>query len=445
MFIILDGREHFYQWDLNQKLIVDNPEVKEVHFSNIFTEDALVVEVKDGLVDVPNILLQDNLSIRAYAYCGECRTLFEQSFEVLYKTKPADYVYTETEVKSYALLDERITALEQGEPKGIKDSEGSCAIAQAQGGVLNSDGLVTDESVAKGISSTALGARCVANGDSSLAAGYKAITYQVGSVALGSSTAGSKELQDEFQRAYWNAQATANDDSNLEEIYSLISEEDKQKKYGFAFAIGGGSEATGRQSFAGGYLCKAIGNQAVSLGRENTVNGESSTAFGYGNVITGAGTTSFITGYTNECSNQSTFCSGYKNKATEAQATALGRENTASGGQSLATGLQTTASGARAIAGGTGTKATGANSVALGSGSTVSGTNSLAIGGGVEIANNNQIACGVYNVAENKPFIIGNGNATNRKTIFSVDWSGNITIGSTTLTESKLKKLLALI
>ena len=34
MFKILDGREYFYQWDLNQKLIVEDDSINEVHFSN---------------------------------------------------------------------------------------------------------------------------------------------------------------------------------------------------------------------------------------------------------------------------------------------------------------------------------------------------------------------------------------------------------------------------
>ena len=122
MLKIYGDREYFYQWDLNQKLVVAEPSVKEVHFANYFMDEALVVEVKEGLVEVPNIMLQQNLEIKAYGYCGDCHTLFEKTFEVKYKMKPADYVYTETEVKSYALLDKRIKALE--ETGGIQGEKG---------------------------------------------------------------------------------------------------------------------------------------------------------------------------------------------------------------------------------------------------------------------------------------------------------------------------------
>ena len=74
MFKIYDGREHFYQWDLNRKLIVDDPEVKQVHFCNRTDNCSLVCEtyVEDGLtvVNVPNILLQSDWKIRVYAYDG---------------------------------------------------------------------------------------------------------------------------------------------------------------------------------------------------------------------------------------------------------------------------------------------------------------------------------------------------------------------------------------
>lgn len=105
MFKIKDGRENFFfQWDLNQKLIVNDESITEVHFCNKTDDCALVVEVRteDGVrvADVPNVLLQNDWCIRAYAYTGT-HTLVEKRFKVSARSKPADYVYTETEVKSY--------------------------------------------------------------------------------------------------------------------------------------------------------------------------------------------------------------------------------------------------------------------------------------------------------------------------------------------------------
>lgn len=109
MFKIYDGRDHFWQWDLNQKLIVEDPTINEVHFSNRADEDSLPVEVYEEnglrLANVPNIFLQEDLKIKAYGYSVD-HTKHEAWFYVTTKSKPADYVYTETEVKDYnSLLD----------------------------------------------------------------------------------------------------------------------------------------------------------------------------------------------------------------------------------------------------------------------------------------------------------------------------------------------------
>ena len=114
MFTLEDGRETLWQWDINRRIIVNDPKINEVHFCNHISDCALVVEVKDGLADIPNILLQDARPIRAYAYMDDSYTLTEQQFPVKARTKPCDYVYTETEVIQYSALDERIKAIETG-------------------------------------------------------------------------------------------------------------------------------------------------------------------------------------------------------------------------------------------------------------------------------------------------------------------------------------------
>lgn len=104
MFKIYCGKNEFYQWDLNQKLMVSDASVTQVHFCNKTDDCSLVVEVYelDGVrvADVPNILLQNDWTIRAYAYNVD-HTLIEQRFKVNARTKPTDYVYTETEVKNW--------------------------------------------------------------------------------------------------------------------------------------------------------------------------------------------------------------------------------------------------------------------------------------------------------------------------------------------------------
>lgn len=113
MFRIENGREHFYQWDVEQRLIIDDTTITEVHFCNKTEECALVVEVyTEGALrfaNVPNILLQTDWSIRAYAYCNDCYTKQCATFKVMARSKPDDYVYTETEVKRWEDLEARVT------------------------------------------------------------------------------------------------------------------------------------------------------------------------------------------------------------------------------------------------------------------------------------------------------------------------------------------------
>lgn len=115
MFKIYDGRESFYQWDLQQKLIVANPTIKEVHFCNRTEECALICktyEFEGQLVaDVPNILLQNDWRIRVYAYDGQA-TLHEARFDVIKRSKPDLYVYTETEIYNYEDIVNRMENIE---------------------------------------------------------------------------------------------------------------------------------------------------------------------------------------------------------------------------------------------------------------------------------------------------------------------------------------------
>lgn len=109
MFKIYDGREHFFQWDVDRKLIIDDPEIVEVHFTNRTTDYALACAtyVEDGktLVNVPNILLQTDWRIQAYAYDGK-HTKHSACYVVNTRSKPTDYIYTETELLNYKELAE---------------------------------------------------------------------------------------------------------------------------------------------------------------------------------------------------------------------------------------------------------------------------------------------------------------------------------------------------
>lgn len=127
------GRSYFWQWDLCQKLIVDDGcTCKEVHFCNGSSETSLVclIEEADGerFVNVPNILLQEEGMITAYL-CARAEDVAEtklsQHFQVLPRAKPDDYVYTETEVLNYQSL---VTRIDEIERKGVSEEQIAAAV-----------------------------------------------------------------------------------------------------------------------------------------------------------------------------------------------------------------------------------------------------------------------------------------------------------------------------
>lgn len=128
--------------------MVEDTTITEVHFCNKTTPNSLVVEtyIEDGelFANIPNILLQDNWDICVYAYC-DCYTKVEERVKVKARSKPSDYVYTETEVKEWDDLVQRIDEIEK---KGVSDE----VIASAVNQYLTDNPIetgATDEQVAQ--------------------------------------------------------------------------------------------------------------------------------------------------------------------------------------------------------------------------------------------------------------------------------------------------------
>lgn len=133
MLAIYDGREAFYQWDSGQKLLVTHEGVCEVHYKQPGEETALAVNTydQDGqtVADVPNILLQEAGKLTAYIYVcvGDACTIKKAIFTIKPRPKPADYVYTETEVKTYQALEKR---LDEIEANGVSDEQVEKAVTR---------------------------------------------------------------------------------------------------------------------------------------------------------------------------------------------------------------------------------------------------------------------------------------------------------------------------
>lgn len=110
MFAIANERKSLWQWDLNQQLTVAG-DCTEVHYLNRGAPSTLTVAVKDGKADIPNILLQKAGRLVVYAYIIDAQdhhTKVCETFGIAPRPKPAEYVYTETEVKTWSDLQAQI-------------------------------------------------------------------------------------------------------------------------------------------------------------------------------------------------------------------------------------------------------------------------------------------------------------------------------------------------
>lgn len=130
---IADGRTHFWQWDLNQKLHITGAQPCQVHFVQDGSDEVLEVEtVKEAeghfSAPVPNILLQEAKPFALYIYTatedGPCKTVKKNTFHVYEREKPEGYIYEETEVKTWEGLakrcEETLKAAEQAQADATK-------------------------------------------------------------------------------------------------------------------------------------------------------------------------------------------------------------------------------------------------------------------------------------------------------------------------------------
>ncbi len=103
-----NGLDHLFQWDQGQKIKIPDG-VPTVHFK--WGNDAVSFEVVDGWVEIPPELTQKAGYILLWTY-KEDHTLDAARIPVERRPKPADYIYTPTEIKTWESLDKRIDALE---------------------------------------------------------------------------------------------------------------------------------------------------------------------------------------------------------------------------------------------------------------------------------------------------------------------------------------------
>ncbi len=158
MFAIANGRKALWQWDLNQQLTVAG-DCTEVHYLDRGASSTLTVAVKDGKADIPNILLQKAGRLIVYAYIIDAQdhhTKVCETFGIAPRPKPADYVYTETEVKTWSDLQSQIGDLADLETEAkenlvaaINEVKASSGSGEASDAVLYTEQSLTEEQKAQ--------------------------------------------------------------------------------------------------------------------------------------------------------------------------------------------------------------------------------------------------------------------------------------------------------
>ena len=125
MLTLNDGRSELWQWDTKRKLTVD-AECSQVHFSNKVFGRSIDMDVVDGVAEIPDILLQTDKDLFAWAFVGTAENGYTKSsktFKVNKRNKPADYVFTPPEQTSLEEIKEKIEYLESiQDPDAIKNA-----------------------------------------------------------------------------------------------------------------------------------------------------------------------------------------------------------------------------------------------------------------------------------------------------------------------------------
>lgn len=108
-------KEKIYQWETEVEIATDYPSL--LAFACAAYGEVLEVETQEQngkyVGNIPNILLQKPNNITVYAVDGSEKVRDVKLISVIYRAKPSDYVYTETEIKDYDTLAAQIEDIQE--------------------------------------------------------------------------------------------------------------------------------------------------------------------------------------------------------------------------------------------------------------------------------------------------------------------------------------------
>lgn len=150
-------KEKIYQWETEVEIATDYPSL--LAFACAAYGELLEVETQKQngkyVGYIPNILLQKPNNITVYAVDGSEKVRDVKLISVIYRAKPSDYVYTETEIKDYDTLAAQIEDIQE-QIESI-DVELPIASTDTLGGIkvgtnltITSDGVLEAPYSAKG-------------------------------------------------------------------------------------------------------------------------------------------------------------------------------------------------------------------------------------------------------------------------------------------------------
>lgn len=127
-----------FQWDLNKQIPCSFP---EAHFACIGSEDALIVKANGGNASVPNILLQEGKDIMVWMM-EDGAVADSGRIRIVTRAKPADYVYTESEVITFESL---VAKVEDVIAKGNAATDSATTAAQKADAAANKANAASDK------------------------------------------------------------------------------------------------------------------------------------------------------------------------------------------------------------------------------------------------------------------------------------------------------------
>ena len=127
-----------FQWDLNKQIPCSFP---EAHFACVGSEDALIVKANGGNAQIPNVLLQEGKDIMCWFMEGGA-VADSGRIRIVTRAKPADYIYTETEVITFESL---VAKVEDVIAKGNTAVDSATTAAQKADAAANKANAASDK------------------------------------------------------------------------------------------------------------------------------------------------------------------------------------------------------------------------------------------------------------------------------------------------------------